>query len=120
MVQSLIRRTLEAYQYITVGYETVTSDPDFVGFITDLQPVMDDGAIGQVLVESHADKIVTRYLVTITDATCILGGDGEDYAPTRLDALKTQQWVKVWFSGPVAESDPGQVGAQQIVVYDPH
>lgn len=89
--------------------EPLQTEPDFIGFITGIQS-------GQITVESHADKIVDRYVVTINDGTAIFEQEGENLRYVSAAAFETKQWVQIWFSGPVMESWPKQATARQIVI----
>jgi hypothetical protein len=89
--------------------EPLQTEPDFLGFITGIEP-------GQITVESHADKIVDRYVVTINDGTAIFEQEGENLRYVSAAAFETKQWVRIWFSGPVMESWPKQATARQIVI----
>ena len=51
--------------------------------------------IGQILVESHADKIVDKYMVTIKDETLIFQQDGENRRQVPFEVLATKQKVEV-------------------------
>jgi hypothetical protein len=89
--------------------EPLQTAPDFLGFITEIQS-------GRITVESHADKIVDRYVVTINDETAIFKQEGENLRHVSAAAFETKQWVRIWFSGPVMESWPKQATARQIVI----
>lgn len=91
--------------------QPLETEADFTGFITRIQT-------GQISVESHADKIVAKYTITITDDTMIFRQDGDSLVSTGFSALANQQWVEVWFSGPVMESWPMQATAKQIVILE--
>jgi hypothetical protein len=45
------------------------TEADFSGFIAEIHPDRKGNILGQASVESHADKIVSEYTVTITDET---------------------------------------------------
>jgi len=91
--------------------QPLETEADFTGFITGVQS-------GQISVESHADKIVTKYTITITGDTMIFRQDGDSFVSTGFSALANQQWIEIWFSGPVMESWPMQATAQQIVILE--
>ena len=93
----------------TSSPEPLETEPDFLCFITEIQP-------GRITVESHADKIVDRYVVTINDETAIFKQEGENLRHVSASAFETKQWVRIWFSGPVIESWPKQATARQIVI----
>jgi hypothetical protein len=67
-------------------------------------------------VESDADKIVTKYVVTVKKDTAIFRQDGSDLRKAAFSDLAAKQWVKIWFTGPVLESWPMQATAQQVVI----
>jgi len=95
----------------TSATEPLQTEADFWGFITEIQP-------RQILVESHAHKIVDRYVVTITDKTMIFEQEGDKLRHVSFGAFETKQWVRIWFSGPVMESWPKQAAAGQIVIME--
>jgi len=106
--------------YVIVGCtsapEVLESEPDFTGFITEIHPIRENGTPGEILVESHADKLVDKYMVTIKDETLIFEQKGEEQYQVTFKALGTKQQVQIWFSGPIRESFPMQGTAQQIVI----
>lgn len=91
--------------------EPLQTHPDFLGFITEIQP-------GQINVESHADKVVDRYIVTINEDTAIFKKEGGKLYYVSTEALETKRWVQIWFFGPVMESWPKQATAGQIVIQE--
>lgn len=95
------------------------TEGDFLGFITEIQPGGQNGLQGRILVESHASKIVTKYWVSVKDTTKLFWEIDEIYRSADFDSLEKQQWVKVWFDGPVMESFPMQVTAAQVVIIQP-
>jgi hypothetical protein len=86
---------------------------DFTGFITEIQAFSHGSALGLIMAESHADKIVDKYAITILGETEILELNGE---PAGFEALEVTQQVQVWFSGPVKESFPMQVDAGKVII----
>jgi hypothetical protein len=96
----------------------IETEADFIGFITEIHPSQERGISGQISVESHADKIVTKYTITIKDETLIFQQDGDSLRNVAFAALETKQWVEIWFSGPVMESWPMQATAQQVVILE--
>ena len=89
---------------------------DLTGFITEIHQIDKEGTLGQVLVESHADKLVDKYMVTIKDETLIYEQDGDELRQAAFETLETNQQVQIWFSGPIMESFPMQGTAQQVVI----
>ena len=96
----------------------IETEADFTGFITDIQPGQSKDVVGRISVESHADKIVTLYVITIKDNTLLFRQDGDTLQETTFKALENKQWVKIWFSGPVMESWPMQVTAGQVIIVE--
>jgi len=94
------------------------TEADFTGWVTEIHPIGDKGTLGQILVESHADKIVDKYMVTIKDETLILQQDGENHHEVDFEALETTQKVQVWFTGPILESFPMQATAKQVMIIE--
>ena len=94
----------------------VTTESDFKGFITGVNAVDNDNVIGSIAVESHAGKLVDKYVVTITNDTKLLHLIDGDYQDISFEDLEEKQWVEIWFDGPVAESWPMQAKALQVVI----
>lgn len=92
------------------------TEADFYGFITQVHPNGEGDIVGRISVESHADKIVSKYIVTITDETLIFRREGDDLLRVGFRTLENKQWVKIWFEGPVLESFPVQGTAGQVVI----
>jgi hypothetical protein len=92
------------------------TEADLLGFITEIHPDREGDILGQISVESHADKIVSRYIVTITDETLIFRQDGDNLRQADFKAFEDKQWVEIWFTGPVLESFPVQAAAGQVVI----
>ena len=102
----------------TSATKPIETEADFIGFITEIHPMQEKGISGQISVESHAEKIVTKYTITITDETLIFRQDGDNLRNANFAALETRQWVQIWFSGPVMESWPMQATAKQVVIIE--
>lgn len=102
----------------TPATKPIETEADFIGFITEIHPVQERGISGRISVESHADKIVTKYTITIENETLIFEQDGDDLRNATFAALENKQWVQIWFSGPVMESWPMQATAQQVVIIE--
>ena len=96
--------------------QPLTTEPDFYGFITEVRAVGNNDVVGTIAVESHADKIVDKYVITIKDTTSIFRLDEEDYQEISFDDLEAKQRLKIWFDGPVMESWPMQARALQVVI----
>ena len=116
-----VGREISADEYrllitVSLAPKPLQAAADFTGFITEIQPIGKKGTLGQILVESHADKLVDKYMVTIKDETLIFKKDGDNRRQVAFEALETEQRVQIWFSGPILESFPMQGTARQVVV----
>jgi hypothetical protein len=98
--------------------EPMETEADLIGFITETRPNGEGDILGQINVESHADKIVSKYIITITDETLIFQQDGNDLRRTAFKTLENKQWVKIWFTGPVTESFPVKGTAGQVLIIE--
>ena len=96
----------------------IETGEDFIGFITEIHSSQERGILGQISVESHADKIVTKYIITIKGETLIYQQDEDNLHKVTFGMLENKQWVKIWFTGPVMESWPIQGTAKQVVVIE--
>jgi hypothetical protein len=96
--------------------ESLDREADFIGFITGIHPNGARGIVGQVLVESHADKIVTRYVIKVTNETLIFQQDEGDLFEVDFETLENKQWVEIWWMGPATGTVPVLGTAAQIVI----
>lgn len=93
---------------------------DFIGFVTQIDKVSKKSVLGILAIESHADKLVTKYSVTVTSDTIIIELINNSYYESNFDSINPKDWVKVWFSDPVSESPDAQMRADQILIFNPH
>jgi hypothetical protein len=91
-------------------------EQDVSGFITEIHANGRGGVAGQVSVESHADKLVTRYVIRVTNETLIFRHDDDDLRRARFSALANKQTVAVWWAGPTTGTFPVLGTAAQIVI----
>jgi hypothetical protein len=96
----------------------VDTEPDVTGFITKVEAAGRNDIVGRISVESHADKLVAKYVVTVTRDTSLFRESGKERQRITFNSLEAQQWVELWFSGPVMESYPMQATASQIVMIE--
>ncbi|MFC1964212.1 DUF3221 domain-containing protein [Chloroflexota bacterium] len=101
---------------VSLAPKPLQTEADFTGFITEINPIGKEGTLGQILVESHTDKLVNKYMVSIKDETLIFRQAGENRDKVALKTLETKQRVQIWFSGPIMESFPMQGTARQVVI----
>jgi hypothetical protein len=100
----------------TSAPKALETEADFTGLITEIHPIGDRGNLGQILVESHGDKLVSKYMVTIKDATLIFEQNGDSHRQAAFEALGTTQKVQIWFTGLIMESFPMQGTTQQVMI----
>ncbi|MFO7741807.1 MAG: hypothetical protein R6X31_05770 [Anaerolineae bacterium] len=89
---------------------------DFSGFITEIHPNGRRGVLGQIVVESHAHKIVTRYVIRVTNETLIFERDEDDLRRADFGTLENKQSVDIWWAGPTTGTFPLLGTAAQIVI----
>jgi alpha-glucoside transport system substrate-binding protein len=94
--------------------------PDFIGGITEIHQIGRNDVLGTILVEAvvtgEDGQYVDKYMVTVKDETLILEQDGKTVGHVSFELLEAGQQAQIWFSGPVRESYPIQVDAQQIMM----
>jgi hypothetical protein len=95
------------------------SEQQFSGFITAINPDTDGGVIGTLIVESHADEIVRRLRVVITDTTLILKEEGGGRHVISFDGLQLTDRVKVWLDKPIAGSSDTAEKASRLIIEQP-
>jgi hypothetical protein len=91
-------------------------EQDFSGFITEIHANGRGGVAGQVYVESHADKIVTRYVIRVTNKTLIFRRNEDDLRRVSFGMLEEMQTVEIWWAGPTTGTFPVLGTAAQIVI----
>ena len=106
-----------------------SAEADIHGIITEVGRVPQEGnggggvgeRLGVVLVEENPDEETgfQKDNVTVTKATKLFERRGRDLTQIGFDNLKVGQRARAWYTGPVAESYPGQATARVIVVYPP-
>jgi hypothetical protein len=69
-----------------------------------------------VFVESHADKLVSRYVIRVKNETLIFQRDDDDLRRVRFSALANKQTVEVWWAGPTTGTFPVLGTAAQMVI----
>lgn len=91
-------------------------EQDFSGFITEIHANGRGGVAGQVYVESHADKIVTRYVIRVTNKTLIFRRNEDNLRRVSFETLEETQTVEIWWAGPTTGTFPVLGTAAQIVI----
>ena len=94
------------------------TDPDLVGWISDIQRAEGSENPGHLLISSPHNKTSDKFMVTVTDKTVIAVKVGEKETQASFDVLDIGHQVEVWFSGPVMESYPAQVVTNKVVIVD--
>jgi hypothetical protein len=75
----------------------IKTEADFIGFITEINPSQDKSISGHISVESHADKIVSRYTITIKNETLIFRQDGDNLRKVAFTAFKLSNGYRYGF-----------------------
>ena len=70
-------------------------EPDFTGWVMEIQPIDKEDVFGQILVESQRGKIVDKYWVTIIDETLVFRQDGEARRQVDFATLETKQQLQI-------------------------
>jgi len=92
-------------------------ESDITGIITAIDPIGSEIVDGRILVElDQPDNTSDKFWVTIERNTPIYEYDGQDHHTVAFSALQNGQTVEVWFKGPVMESYPAQVKAEEVLV----
>ncbi len=92
------------------------SQPDFTGWVTAIEPGPGGGALGSIVVESQADKIVRRLVVTVTSETRIQRREAGATRQAAFVDVALRDQARLWLAGPVPRSFPARVTARQLVV----
>ena len=101
----------------TTTVRPIETKANVTGFITEIHTSLEAGLSSQIDLESHADNTVTKYSVTIKDKTLIFQQNAGNVSKVNFSAFKENQWVKIWFSGPVTEDQsPIHATAQQVII----
>jgi hypothetical protein len=100
-----------------LGQAALPAQPDFVGFITTIErgPGPAEARLG---VESHADKIVHRHVVTVARDTVLVRRENDAQRHIVVNELEERNWVRLWFVPPGRGEYPTDVTARQIEVVD--
>jgi len=91
-------------------------EQDVSGFITEIRANGRGGVAGQIVVESHADKLVARYFIGVRKETLIFQQGDDDLRRVRFSALANKQTVQVWWAEPTTGTYPVLGTAAQIVI----
>ncbi len=91
--------------------DALTSEPDFVGWVTGVEPLRD-----RIVVESQAEKIVSRVFVRVTNDTLLFRREEGTLQPIRIAEVALQDQAQLWLTEPVSRSFPAQVTARQVIV----
>lgn len=98
----------------------MTSEPDLIGFVTEVELDGSQPGAGSIVVESHADKLVRRHRVVVTLETRIFELDGEHRRPSGfgnlIDLPGTRHRVKVWTKKPGTSRFGSTTVARQLVI----
>ncbi len=92
------------------------SEPDFIGYITEINSTVVNDVLMQILVESPVNQGTDKYLVTVSKSTTIFEKDRGEVRTVDSGIIAVNDNIEIWFSGPVKESFPMQVTAKQIII----
>ena len=92
--------------------QMLITDPDFAGFVSTVRKETRPS----IFAESHADKLVHRCAIKVTDKTTFYRWDGEDYQPSSLEDVQPKDKIQVWFFTPAKVSFPEDGKARQVIV----
>jgi len=96
-----------------------TREPDVSGAIASAEPIGGaEGGGGIALLVKGSERCIDQAAVRATDVTRVYDSNGDDLGPQGFEALQPDRRVRVWFTGPVAESCPVQAEAGSIVLED--
>jgi len=93
----------------------INTPADFTGFITQIK-ISPENGVGTIYAESHADKLVHRYVIKVTRHTGIYQLENNQYISIDINKLLLKDQIQVWFSGYVRKSKPVRTKASQVVV----
>ncbi len=94
-------------------------EPDVTGAVASAESIGGAaGGGGIALLVKASERCIDQASVRATDVTHVYDANGEDLGPEGFEALQPGRRVRVWFTGPVAESCPPQAEAGAIVLDD--
>ncbi len=91
-------------------------DPDFLGFVTAIDPGSIEVYPSKIVVESHADKVVSRIIVQVKRNTLVFIQDDSKEIPASIKDIKNKDRVWIWFTGPQKKGFPGKATAEKILI----
>ena len=94
----------------------ITTPADFTGYVTHIKLHKNGSGNYSILAESHANKLVHRCLIEVTDKTTFFILDGETYQPSNPKKLKLKDQIQVWFYHPTNNSIREYGKAKQVVI----
>jgi len=92
-------------------------EPDFSGFIALILPESNSVFIGTVIVESHADKLLSRVVVNVKTDTPIILFENSESNLVSFNRLNIQDRVHIWYAGLPQKGFPAVATAEQIYIF---
>ena len=92
-------------------------EPDFSGFITSTLPESSGVFVGTIIVESHADKLLSRVVLKVKADTPIFLFENSESALVSFNHLKNQDRVHIWYAGLPQKGFPTVATAEQIYIF---
>ena len=105
---------LRQAQQIGGAGNALTSPPDFVGWVLEVDP-----GSNQMKVESQADKIVRPVTAKLTKETMIFRREDGILRQVDISEVHLKDQAELWLIGPVPSSFPAEVNVRQVVVENP-
>lgn len=114
VISCLVLLNSNCAQRIETRSETL-GEPDFTGFITSTTP--GNGFVGTIIVESHAEKLLSRVVLKVKADTPIFLFENSEGALIGFNRLNNQDRVHVWYAGSPSKGFPTVATAKQIYVF---
>ena len=88
----------------------------FSGFVSAIYANPGNALIGHFVAESHADKLVHRLDVVVTEKTKIILKAGERQRVAQFGALQLKDRIKIWFKEDEKKSNRETKTAHQVLI----
>ena len=96
----------------------LTTEPDFAGVVTLIEPGGAQGVLGRIHAEWDTGEFVDKYVVAVTDATRFYAREDSGHREADFTDVPPGGQVQFWFDGPVRESFPLQATAKQVMILE--
>lgn len=99
--------------------QALDTAPDFVGFISQIAPESGSSQVGQIIIESQANKVVEQLSLSIGPNTALFQHKTDKTNPAEFEDLTQQQWAHVWLPSEPAGEAGDILTPLQITVFEP-